>query len=83
MSSDEKSPASDRTPKRHASVTERDALTVDELEAAIARLTRAIVSAVDDVVAAELVAERRAMREELRALREREAGVVRIEERRR
>lgn len=45
------------------------------LEAAIDRLTRALASAEDDAIG-ELVAERRAMREELRALREREAGNV-------
>jgi hypothetical protein len=48
------------------------------LEAAIARLTRALATADDDVIA-ELVAERRAMREELRVLRETNADVVRLD----
>jgi len=48
---------------------------VAALEAAIDRMTRALVTATDEEIA-ELVAERRAMREELRALREVDAGVV-------
>jgi hypothetical protein len=47
------------------------------LEAAIDRLTRALASA-DDETIAELVAERRAMREELRALRDAETGGLRL-----
>jgi hypothetical protein len=45
------------------------------LEAAIDRLTRALVSVDDDVIP-ELVAERRGLREELHALREAGAGNV-------
>ena len=52
-----------------------------QLEAAIERVTRALATADDDTIA-ELVAERRAMREELRALREVSAGVVHIATRR-
>ena len=48
------------------------------IEAAIARITAALLSASDDMIP-DLVAERRALREELRALRERGAGVVRLE----
>jgi hypothetical protein len=49
--------------------------------AAIDRLTRALATA-DDVSIPELVAERRAMREELAAMRERDADVVRLEDER-
>ena len=51
------------------------------LMAAIDRLTRALATA-DDVSVPELVAERRAMREELAAMRERDADVVRLEDER-
>jgi hypothetical protein len=51
------------------------------LEAAIARLTRALATAEDDALAA-VVDERRALREELRELRERAAIVTDIEDRR-
>jgi hypothetical protein len=48
------------------------------LQAAIDRLTRALATADDDVIA-ELVAERAALREERRAMREGDAGVVRLD----
>jgi len=48
------------------------------LEAAIARLTRALATADDDTIA-DLVSERRAMREELRGLRETVADVVNLD----
>jgi hypothetical protein len=53
-----------------------------ELEAAIDRVTRALLTAGDDVIP-ELVAERRAMREELAAMREEDASVIRLNEGRR
>jgi hypothetical protein len=49
------------------------------LEGAIDRLTRALLTADDDAIPA-LVEERRAMREELRGMRERGAGVECIED---
>ena len=57
--------------------------TLDEgtLEAAIDRLTRALASAPDAAIG-ELVAERAALREELRALRDARAGVVRLDDER-
>jgi hypothetical protein len=51
------------------------------LRAAIARLTAAIATADDDSIA-ELVSERRALRDELQALREVRADVPRLEDRR-
>jgi len=51
------------------------------LQAAIDRLTLALTTASDEVIG-ELVAERRALREELRALRETSAGVVSLDEER-
>ncbi len=51
------------------------------LEAAIARLTRALVTASDDTIA-DLVAERRAMRAELEQLHQDAGGVVRLDEER-
>jgi hypothetical protein len=56
-------------------------LQAEELEAAIARVTRALAAA-DDEAITELVAERRALREEFRAMRESGAGVVRLEDER-
>ena len=50
------------------------------LQAAIDRVTAALATADDDAIA-ELVAERRAMREELRAMREETAGVTHLDER--
>jgi hypothetical protein len=52
-----------------------------ELRAGIARLTRALTTASDDAIV-ELVAERRAIREELRVLLEGDAGVVRLDDER-
>jgi hypothetical protein len=52
------------------------------LEAAIDSVTRAIGTAPDEAIPA-LVAERRAMRDELRALQEAAAGVVTLHSRRR
>jgi hypothetical protein len=52
------------------------------LEAAIARLTGALVTAADDVIR-ELVSERAAMRAELRALHEASDGVIDVDSRRR
>jgi hypothetical protein len=49
------------------------------LQAAIDRVTAALATADDDAVS-ELVSERRALREELRAMREGEAGVVHLGE---
>jgi hypothetical protein len=49
-----------------------------DLESAIAGVTRALGAVDDPELAAELVAERRVMREELRELREAAAGVVRL-----
>jgi hypothetical protein len=49
------------------------------LEGAIERLTRALMTADDDAIPA-LVEERRAMREELRAVRGRDAGPRRTED---
>jgi hypothetical protein len=54
---------------------------VAELQAAIDRLTRALATA-DDETVAELVAERRALREELAELRQVDAGVVRLDDER-
>jgi hypothetical protein len=51
------------------------------LRAAIDRLTFALTTASDDVIA-ELVTERRALREELRAMRETSADVVNLDEER-
>jgi hypothetical protein len=51
------------------------------LEGAIARLTRALLTA-DDETIRELVAERADLRRELRALREAGAGVVSLDEER-
>jgi hypothetical protein len=51
------------------------------LQAAIDRLTRALTTASDDIIP-DLVTERRALREELRALRETSAGVVRLDDER-
>jgi hypothetical protein len=51
------------------------------LQAAIHRLTAALGTASDDVIA-DLVAERRALREELRALGESSADVVRLDDER-
>jgi hypothetical protein len=51
------------------------------LEGAIARLTTALITA-DDQTIAELVVERRALRDELRALREQMAGVVHLDDER-
>jgi hypothetical protein len=56
---------------------------MNELEGAIARVTRAIAAAGEDVDVAELVAERKAMRVELESLRRTGAGVVDIETARR
>jgi hypothetical protein len=50
-------------------------------DAAIARLTVAMTTAADDEIPA-LVTERRALRDELRALRQMEAGVVRLDDQR-
>jgi hypothetical protein len=47
-----------------------------DLEKAIARVTRAIANAAEDVDVGELVTERRRMGEELRALRQADAGNV-------
>jgi hypothetical protein len=52
-------------------------LKVEEIQAAIDRLTRALGTA-DDATIPELVAERRALREDLAELLERGAGVVRL-----
>ena len=52
-----------------------------ELQAAIDRLTRALARA-DDETIGDLVAERRALREELRVLRETSADVVRLDDQR-
>ena len=52
-----------------------------ELQAAIDRLTRALLTASDDALSG-LVAERRALREELRAMPETAAGVTRLEDER-
>jgi hypothetical protein len=49
----------------------------EEIQAAIDRLTRALATA-DDATIPEVVAERRALREDLAELLERGAGVVRI-----
>jgi ribosomal protein L29 len=54
---------------------------VPELQAAIDRLTRALATA-DDETIAELVAERRSLREELAELRQADAGVVRLDDER-
>ena len=56
---------------------------VDEatIQAAIDRLTRALATAADDAIPG-LVDERRALREELRELREGDAGVVRLDDER-
>ena len=51
------------------------------LEAAIHRLTAALGTASDEVIA-DLVAERRALREELRLLREGSAGMVHLDDKR-
>jgi hypothetical protein len=51
------------------------------LEAAIDRVTRALATAEDDAIV-ELVSERRALRAELRELREAGAGVVRLDDER-
>jgi hypothetical protein len=51
------------------------------LEAAIHRLTSALATATDETIA-ELVAERRALREELRVLREVSADIVRLDDQR-
>jgi hypothetical protein len=51
------------------------------LRAAIDRLTVALTTASDEVIP-ELVVERRALRDELRALRETSAGVVSLDEER-
>jgi hypothetical protein len=51
------------------------------LRAAIDRLTFALTTASDDVIG-ELVTERRALREELRAMRETSADVVNLDEER-
>jgi hypothetical protein len=53
---------------------------VDEaaIEAAIANVTRLLAVTNDDQVAADLVRERAALRHELRAAREGNAGVVRL-----
>ena len=48
----------------------RTSLVEDEIEAVIASVTRALAATDDPALAAELVAERRALREELRARRE-------------
>jgi hypothetical protein len=55
----------------------RPGLDAATLGGAIDRLTRAIVTAADEAIP-ELVAERRAMREELAELREKDADVVRL-----
>jgi hypothetical protein len=49
---------------------------IGDREKAMARITRAISNAAEDADVAELVAERRQLREELRKLREDEAGNV-------
>ena len=51
------------------------------VQAAIDRLTRALATAADDVIPA-LVAERAALRAELRALREEGAGIARLADQR-
>ena len=51
-----------------------------DLEAALDRLTRALAMADDDAIPA-LVEERRALREELREMREHGGGVVRLDQR--
>lgn len=51
------------------------------LRGAIDRLTRALLTAADDVIA-ELVSERAALRAELRELRQAAAGVVLLDEER-
>ena len=56
-------------------------LGVLELEAAVARLTRALATADDDTIA-DLVLERRALRDEIRAMRETAADVVRLDDER-
>jgi hypothetical protein len=69
-------------PTAAATLPLRRALDEATLEAALARLTRALATA-DDEAIPELVAERRAMREELAAMREGDAGVIRLNEGRR
>jgi hypothetical protein len=57
----------------------RTPLEEGDLVAAIDRLTRALATA-DDEAIPELVAERRALREELAELRQVDAGVVRLDD---
>lgn len=82
IASDHETPEAPRSPGSAQTCSDNPGSEVQDIERAIARVTRLLGVTEDDERAATLVAERAALRRDLAAVHERAAGVVRLDSRR-